>query len=83
MVYKDLGEYRQAAAEYERLAAIFPDDAHIKGDLAFALLGAGDRDGAVTRFREALALDDHEPMIHFGLGLAHYVRGEYPSRWRR
>ena len=47
VVYKDLGEYRLAAAEYERLAALSPDDAHVKGDWGFALLGAGDSEGAV------------------------------------
>lgn len=77
VVYKDLGEYDRAAAEYERLAMLFPEDPRVRGDWGFALLGAGDSGGAMARFREAVALDDGEAAFYFGLGLAHYVRGEY------
>lgn len=82
VVYKDLGEYRLAAQEYQRLATLDPQDARIRSDWGFALLGAGETDAAFAVFRDALSLrgasafDEEEAIDHFGLGLVHYVRGE-------
>ncbi|GEM_PF-198467 len=77
VVYKDLGEYQRAAAEYEQLAKLFPGDAQIWGDWGFVLLSLGDSAGAMAKFREAALHDPKEPLFHYGLALAHYVQGEH------
>lgn len=74
-VYKDLGEYGRAAAEYQRLLELEPDDPELLVDLGFALLGAGDPEAAAARFGDARAQGAGEPLASFGLGLARYVVG--------
>jgi len=70
VVLKDMGDYRGAIQEYERIRQLSPGDAHVLMDLGFAHLAAGLHRQAEEAFRAALRIDDEETMAHFGLALA-------------
>ncbi len=50
--------------------ALRPQSAHSRTSLGFALLGAGDLDGAIAAAREAIRLNPDFPSAYLGLGYA-------------
>ncbi len=57
----------------------FPQSEHVKKLLndAFALMDNKDYDASISKLEEALTLDPKNPTIHYEIGLAYYLKGDY------
>jgi serine/threonine protein kinase len=67
--------YREAAAAYERLVAISPNDAGVFAGLGRARLELSDGPGAIAAYRRATQLAPNNAGFFVGLGRAHFVSG--------
>lgn len=57
-VYYEAKRFEDAAHAFEKAARLWPGDAGYLANLGLARKGAGDLEGAIAAFREALAADD-------------------------
>jgi serine/threonine protein kinase/tetratricopeptide (TPR) repeat protein len=69
--YRD-NQPNERAAYYRIALALRPTNAICWNNLAAALHGKGDLDGAIAAFQEAIRLDDRNPRSHAGLGAVYY-----------
>ncbi len=70
------GDYRRAAAAFERAVAADPESASARLDLGSALAELGDLEAAIAEYREAVRLDPGDALAHFNLGTALARRGD-------
>jgi lipoprotein NlpI len=65
-----LGRVPEAREDFEAALICVPRFAPSLTNLGSLLMEAGDVDGAVARYRAAIAADDDYPVAHFNLGVA-------------
>ena len=69
------GRLTEAQQAFERSLALAPD-AEIQTNLANVLLRQDETEAAMDHYTQALAQDAKLAEAHYGLGMAHYARGE-------
>jgi stage II sporulation protein D len=71
IVYKDMGQPREAAQAYAEALRIHPEDAGLWADYAWALYASAQIEPAIAAFERAIGLAGEEPWLLYGLGLAY------------
>lgn len=70
VMYREMGALHEAAAQYERLAQILPDDPAVAGAHAWSVMADGRAEEALSLFDRARQLSPDDPWAHLGAGLA-------------
>lgn len=71
IVYKDLGQPKEAAEAYAEALRLEPENAALWTDFGWALYASAQAEEAVTAFERARRLAGEEPWLLYGLGLAY------------
>lgn len=76
-----LGRPEEALGMSEAACALAPDNADFVNCHGIVLRELGDRDGAVSRFRHAIEIDENCAEAHVGLAHELLSRGEFTEGW--
>jgi len=83
MIYADFGQPKEAREALQKAIDLGDDRPQTRAylGLAYALLplGPGDLDRAIELLRHAEGVGEAGPQLHYGLGLAHFEKGDYAA----
>jgi len=81
LAYYKIERYRDAIDAYKK-ALIYGDASKsIYNKLGTLYLITGEYNEAISHFKRALSLDDKDPVTHFNLAIATYMKGDRDSAW--
>jgi tetratricopeptide (TPR) repeat protein len=82
-IFSDLGDQRQAAAEFEKSLKIRPADHYAWFQLGYARQESGDSAGALKAYREAVRLAPGYALPRWNLGQLAYQNGDREEGWKQ